>query len=74
MNNNFYQQIADILETDSLAPTDTLADFPEWDSLSVLSVIAMIGSNYGVQLSAADLRGVGTAEQLYSLVAARTAR
>jgi acyl carrier protein len=65
----FYQKVAEILEVDAVNPGDVLADFAEWDSLSVLSVIAMIGSDYGVNLIASDLRGVESAEALRDLVA-----
>ena len=49
---DFYQKIAEILEVDAVNASDVLADFPEWDSLSVLSAIAMIGKDYGVNLMA----------------------
>jgi acyl carrier protein len=67
----FYEKIAEILEVDAVNASDVLADFEEWDSLSVLSAIAMIGADYGVNLTAADLRGVATAQGLRDLVAGR---
>ena len=70
----FYQKIAEILEVEAVNASDVLADFEEWDSLSVLSTIAMIGADYGVNLTAADLRGVATAQALRDLVAGRRGR
>jgi acyl carrier protein len=70
----FYEKIAEILEVDAVKSSDVLADFPEWDSLSVLSAIAMISADYGVNLTAANLRGVATAEALRDLVAGRRGR
>jgi acyl carrier protein len=67
----FYEKIAEILEVDAINASDVLADFPEWDSLSVLSAIAMISADYGVNLTAANLRGVATAQALRDLVAGR---
>ena len=67
----FYEKIAEILEVDAINASDVLADFPEWDSLSVLSAIAMISADYGVNLTAADLRGVATAQALRDLVVGR---
>jgi acyl carrier protein len=64
----FYTRLADALELDRIAGSDVLADFEEWDSLSVLSVIAMIGRNYGVHLTARDIRQVSTAQDLRDLV------
>ena len=71
---DFYEKIAEILEVDAVHATDVLADFAEWDSLSVLSVIAMVGADYGVNMVAADLRGIATAEALRDVVAARRAK
>jgi acyl carrier protein len=71
---DFYEKIAEILELDTLNPSDELANFPEWDSLSVLSVIAMIGANYGVNLTASDLRGAATAQAIRDLVARKSGR
>jgi acyl carrier protein len=71
---DFYEKIAEILEVDVVNPSDVLADFPEWDSLSVLSFIAMVGADYGVNLTAADLRGAATAQALHDLVAARNGK
>jgi acyl carrier protein len=70
----FYEKIAEILEVDVVNASDVLTDFAEWDSLSVLSAIAMIGADYGVNLTAADLRGVATAQALRDLVAGRRGR
>jgi len=56
----FYTKIAEILDEEKVTETDILADFPEWDSLSVLSVIAMLDANYGVNITAKDLRDAKT--------------
>ena len=47
---------------------DVLADSPLWDSLTVLSLIAKLGSTYGVSLTAADLRETRTAGDLEAMV------
>jgi acyl carrier protein len=64
----FCKKLAEILELDEVKGTDVLADFPEWDSLSVLSVIAMIDTDYRINLVATDLKGARTAQALYELV------
>ena len=64
----FNIELAEILEVDEVRASDVLANFPTWDSLSVLSVIVMIQRKYSVILGAADLRGVHTVETLYELV------
>ena len=67
----FLQRLAEILEVDEVQGSSVLQDFAEWDSLSALSVIAMIDAGYGVQLAANDLRNLGTAQGLYDVVLTR---
>ncbi len=64
-----YRKLADILQVDAVKPADVLASFEEWDSLSVLSVLAMVDADYQVNLSARDLVGVSTAQELVELIA-----
>lgn len=66
--NNFLLQMADILDVQSIGTADILADFQEWDSLSMLSVIAMCDSEYGVNLTAADLRALTTVSELWQTI------
>lgn len=61
-------KLADILQVDEVKPTDVLASFEEWDSLSVLSVLAMIDADYGVNLSAKEMLGVSTLQRLVELI------
>jgi acyl carrier protein len=66
--NEFLTKIANILEEDAVKETDKLKAFAQWDSLSVLSVIAMLDANYGVNLRAADFEQVATTGDLWNLV------
>jgi acyl carrier protein len=66
--NDFLTKIAGILEVDAVQESDVLKAFPQWDSLSVLSVIAMLDADYGVNLKAADFQQVKTAGELWALV------
>ncbi len=66
--NDFLQKLASILEVETVNEGDDLKAFPSWDSLAVLSVIAMLDSNYGVNLRAADFQTVKTAADLWNLV------
>jgi acyl carrier protein len=68
---DFYGRLAEKLEQETLRAGDVLRDFPEWDSLTVLSVVAMIDEAYGVNLGAEDLVAVETAGDLEALVRAR---
>ena len=69
--NEFCLQIAEILEVESITDSDAFHDLPEWDSLSVLSVIAMIDSVYGANLTAAQVGEAGTPAGLWKLIEAR---
>ncbi len=63
--------MAEILEESALQPGDELQAFPQWDSLSVLSVIAMVDATYGINLRAADLQQAATVGDLWNLVQAK---
>ena len=65
------KKIAEILEEDELKETDELKSYPQWDSLSVLSVIAMLDANYGVNLPAKEFENIKTAGELWNLVQSR---
>ncbi len=69
--NEFLSKIAAILEVEHVNETDELKSFPQWDSLSVLSVIAMLDANYGVNLHASDFKSVQNVGDLWRLVQAR---
>jgi len=67
----FLAKLAEILETSELKEDSRLESFPAWDSLGVLSTIAMIESQYRVNLAAQDLAGIKTTDELWRLVQAR---
>jgi acyl carrier protein len=73
MIHEFCLRIAEALDVAAVIESDVLPDFPEWDSLSVLSIIAMLDSKYGVNLTATDLKGVRTPTDLWTLVLSRQA-
>lgn len=64
----FLKKIADILEAENLKAADDLKALAQWDSLAVLSVIAMLDANYGVNLRAADFEPVSNVNDLWKLV------
>jgi acyl carrier protein len=69
--NNFYVKLAEILEVDEVKEDSQLGNFPAWDSLGVLASIAMVDSQYGVNLTAMDLVGVKTIGDFARLVESR---
>lgn len=64
-----YVKLADIMQVDEVKPTDLLASFEEWDSLSALAVLSMVDADYGVILTGPELAGVSTAQGLVELIA-----
>lgn len=64
----FLNEMAEILEEESVTPEDRLADFESWDSLAALSVIAFAELDFGVTLSAQDIKSAETIESLYQCV------
>ena len=64
----FLEEIADILDADDVKESDVLADFDEFDSLSVLTIISLAGSKYKKVLTAQDVRNCKTVKDLYNLI------
>ncbi len=62
----FCEKLADILEIDEVKLENVLKDFEEWDSLSVLSIIAMVDFDYGVTIFAKDIMKIKTVKDLLS--------
>jgi acyl carrier protein len=67
----FYQQLAAILDIEDVKPENVLKEFEQWDSLAILSVLALADSKYGVTIRADEIRQVVTAADLAALVEAK---
>jgi acyl carrier protein len=67
----FYKKLAEILDLEEVKPENILKDFDGWDSLAVLSVLAMADSKYGVSIRAEEIRSVVTAMDLANLIEAK---
>jgi acyl carrier protein len=64
----FLEQLAEILEVDSVDEKDVLSDFDAWDSLACLSIIALVGEMYGVIISAMELKNTKTIKDIKYLI------
>ena len=69
--NDLHSRLAELLEVDEVGPADVLAESPLWDSLTMLSLIAMLDAHFGVNINVADLREIKTAGDLEVLIATR---
>ena len=58
------------LELDDLVLSDetTADDVEEWDSLSILSIIATLSEKYNISLSSEDIKKVRTVSDLVELI------
>ncbi|WP_196891999.1 acyl carrier protein [Aureivirga marina] len=64
----FLEKISEILEVESVNLSDNLEDFDEWDSLTSLSLIAMIDSDYNISVTNDDIREFKTIEDVCNFV------
>lgn len=64
---DFYEKISDIFEEDVDSKT-VLKDLEAYDSLSILSIIAMVDKVYKKTITATDVRSVNTALELKELI------
>ncbi|SDF28280.1 hypothetical protein [Sporomusa acidovorans] len=66
----FLQNLADILDIDvkGLTTNTYLSDIEEWDSLSVISFVAMADIKYERKLNAPEVRKAQTVQELFDLV------
>lgn len=62
----FLDELANILDADVVNDGDNLRDFESWDSLSVLSIVAMADSKFGFTLSFPEIKGLTTVADLWA--------
>ena len=64
----FLEKLASILEVDSIGPDSRLVDIETWDSVSALSVLALVDADYGITLTADALLRNATAGELEAYI------
>lgn len=67
-------KLAEILEVDEVRAGDKLQEFEVWDSLTVLSIVATLESNFGVSMTASDLKRICTIGELIAVAESRRAK
>ena len=69
----FYRKIEEILEveTGSIKGSEALAGFSRWDSLALLSFIAMADAELSIAVSATELQQCRTVADLARLIRSR---
>lgn len=57
----FLERIKDVLQTDATLTAETvLADLDEWDSLSMMALMAFVDKNFGIKLGIRDFKAMNT--------------
>ena len=64
----FLKKIAEILEVKKVSKNDNLSKFENWDSLSALSVIALVNEMYKKSISVEKLEKFSTLAKLCDFV------
>ncbi|MGF1449642.1 MAG: acyl carrier protein [Opitutales bacterium] len=67
----FIKQLADSiegLEADGLTLDTRLADLDQWDSLAILTTIAMADADYEVTVTGQELNQCATVGEVYALI------
>jgi acyl carrier protein len=67
----FYNNLAELLEVDAIDPDQSLDEYENWDSLTVISFIASLDADYGINMNAKDIAAFSTAGQLFAEVERR---
>jgi acyl carrier protein len=52
----------------TLTPQTNYRDIPNWSSMHALIIIAFVDTNFGVELTASDLKNTQTIQDLYSVI------
>lgn len=62
--------LAEILDLDAeeLAPETSLADMTEWDSIAILSFIAMMDEEFGREVKGAEAKKIATVQDAMDLM------
>ena len=67
---NIYEKLADIFEEDVTDET-ILKDLDSYDSLSILSIIAMCDKDYHITVTASEIRALDTVGDLKAFIESR---
>jgi len=66
----FYQRLAEAIDIETVNDDMVFEELDEWDSLTVLSVIAMMDSDYGLTIYADQLKKLRTVADLKEFILA----
>jgi acyl carrier protein len=64
----FKEKLIDIFEVSSISDNDVIKDFDSWDSLTLLSLIAVVDSDFNIQINASLFDEVETIGELLNYI------
>ncbi len=64
----FLKKLEDILEVEKIEMDNVISEFEEWDSLTALSIIATIDTDFNVNITAEELLSAITIQNLLDLI------
>ena len=66
---SFFENVADLLDTEQkIMPEMRLDSVGEWDSLTVVSFLAMVNVEYGKTMRVVDFAHAETFQDLYDII------
>ena len=68
---NFIQKFEEVLElpNGTINPNDNFRDYEEWDSLALLSLMAMLEDEYNTTIPRDSFQKINTVQDLYNYIA-----
>ena len=68
---NFIQKFEEVLElpNGTINPNDSFRDYEEWDSLALLSLMAMLEDEYNTTIPRDSFQKINTVQELYNYIA-----
>lgn len=67
----FNEKLLDIFEVESISDDNFIEDFDAWDSLTLLSLIAVVDSDYNLQINESTFDDIKTIGQLKKYIQER---
>ena len=64
----FMDELANILDVDAVEEGANLRDYESWDSLAVLSIVAMADAKFGFTLTFQEVKTLVTVADLWAFV------
>jgi len=68
---NFRPLVSEVLEVDTVEMSDELKSFDSWDSLTILSIIAIVSDEFKVELTREEIENSDTIRGLEELIESR---